>query len=191
MINKTNSFLFSLNTIRQFLFCSGNAQGFFQSVNCFFQYSNHCFISGFTPNISVARVDAKVALKIKKSASVATRIQSKKVKVFPIVGRAREATREKNKPYIIIKIGAPKNSPVIKTIEIEMLFLPSILMNVLKSGENSAAPLAPVCSIKEAHPPQNPSMVLGNSWTRRNVTIKTPTKHKLLILSHLRYPLQI
>ena len=43
-----------------------------------------------------------------------------------------------------------------------------------------------VCSIKEAHPPQNPSMTLGNNWTIRNVTIKAPMKHKLLILSHFR-----
>jgi hypothetical protein len=53
-----NSFLFSLNTTRQFLFCSGNDQKFFQSVNCFFHHPNNCFVSGFTPNISVARIEA-------------------------------------------------------------------------------------------------------------------------------------
>ena len=73
-----------------------------------------------------------------------------------------------------------------KTMETEMLFLQNILMNVFKSGENSAAPVTPVFSIKEAHPAQNLSMILGNNWARRNITIKVPIKHKLLILSHFR-----
>jgi hypothetical protein len=60
-------------------------------------------------------------------------------------------------------IGAANNSPTKKTIKTEMLFLPNIRIKVLRLGENSAAPLTPVILIKEAHPPQNPSMILGNN----------------------------
>ena len=54
-------------------------------------------------------------------------------------------------------------SPTKKTTKTEMLFLLNIRINVLKLGENSAAPLTPVMLIKEAHPPHNPSMALGNN----------------------------
>ncbi|GAH97274.1 unnamed protein product [marine sediment metagenome] len=56
-------------------------------------------------------------------------------------------------------------------------------MNASNLEGSSAIFLAPVISIKVVHPPRNPSMILGNNWTKMNTAIKATknTKHKLLL----------
>ena len=96
MTNKINSFLFSPNTTFQFFFCSGmyHKPQYFLLANAFFQCPDISFFSGFIPNISVPKVDAKLADIMMKSASVTAIIQKPMGCGFPLINGTANATKQ-------------------------------------------------------------------------------------------------